>query len=94
MSVEDCDVGRYETPDRTGPTGPDVGVVALRTHVRTRARVPWHVRVRSETTYMADVIVIDSPSEELEDSDCGIAKLENVKVVSVFDRRYTDCMIL
>ena len=43
---------------------------------------------------MADVIIIDSSSEELEDSDCGIAKLENVKVVSVFDRRYTDCMIL
>ena len=40
---------------------------------------------------MADLIVIDSSSEELEDSDCGIAKLENVKVV---DRRYTDCMIL
>ena len=42
---------------------------------------------------MADVMVIDSSSEELEDSDCDIAKLENVKVVSVFDRRYTDCMI-
>ena len=52
------------------------------------------VRDRSETTCMADVIVIDSSSEELEDSDCGIAKPENVKVVSVFDRRYTDCMIL
>ena len=81
---------------RTGPnrSGPDVGVIALRAHVRTRARanrVPCHgsiVRDRSETTCMADVIVIDSSSEELEDSDCGIAK------VSVFDRRYTDCMIL